>query len=239
MEPRNAIVTLITGAGSGIGRACALQLARRKHHLVLAGRTESKLADAADEILAFGSGEVMIARADISDPAQARSVVDQTLERFGRVDNLVNAAGVAALAPIEKTTKELLSDTFATNTFGPAYLIAACWPRFRTQKSGCVVNVSSLASQDPFPGFFVYAASKAALDSMTRSVAREGAALGVRTFCVNPGGVETPMLRSLFNEKAIPKNQTLAPEAVATVIVDCIEGRRESDQGKIIVLSNP
>jgi NAD(P)-dependent dehydrogenase (short-subunit alcohol dehydrogenase family) len=206
---------------------------------VLAGRTESKLADAVDEIQAVGSGDVMMVRADVGRVDQARSLVDQTLERFGRVDHLVNAAGVAALAPIEKTSRELLEEIFAANAFGPAHLIAACWPHFRAQKGGCVVSVSSLASQDPFPGFFVYAASKSALDSMTRSVSREGRALGVRAFCVNPGAVETPMLRASFNEKAIPKSRTLAPDAVAAVIVDCIEGRRDGEQGQCIVMASP
>ena len=69
------MVTLITGAGSGIGRACAVMLSQRKHQLVLVGRTENKLADVADEIRAIGSGDVMITRADVSDPEQAKSVI--------------------------------------------------------------------------------------------------------------------------------------------------------------------
>ena len=145
------MVTLVTGAGSGIGRACAVMLSQRKHQLVLVGRTENKLADAADEIRATGSGDVMIARADISDADQAKSLIDQTIERFGRIDNLVNCAGVAPSVPIDKTTKDLFTEVFSINTFGAGYLIAACWPHFRAQKGGCIVNVGTLGSSDPFP----------------------------------------------------------------------------------------
>jgi NAD(P)-dependent dehydrogenase (short-subunit alcohol dehydrogenase family) len=97
-----------------------------------------------------------------------------------------------------------------------------------------VVNVSSLASSDPFQGFFAYAASKAALDSFVRSMHREGARHGIRAFSVNPGAVETPLLRSNFPVKVVPASAALAPEAVAMLIVDCIEGRREADRGKTI-----
>jgi len=233
------MVTLITGAGSGIGRACAVMLSQRKHQLVLVGRTENKLADAADEIRAIGSGDVMIARADISDADQAKSLIDQTIERFGRIDNLLNIAGVAPSVPIDKTTKDLFTEVFSTNIFGAGYLIAACWPHFRSQKGGCIVNVGTLGSSDPFPGFFVYAASKSALDSLTRSAEREGRALGVRAFSVNLGCVETPLLRSNFNEKMVPPHKTISPETVAATIADCIEGKRADDHGKIILMPSP
>ena len=110
-------------------------------------------------------------------------------------NQLVNAAGVAPNVPIERTTEDILEQCFLVNAFGPAFLISRCWPHFKRQKSGCVVNVSTLGVMDPFPGFFAYAASKAALDSFTRSVAREGRSSGIRSFCVNPGAVETAILR--------------------------------------------
>jgi 3-oxoacyl-[acyl-carrier protein] reductase len=102
-----------------------------------------------------------------------------------------------------------------------------------------VVNVSTLGVMDPFPGFFAYAASKAALDSFTRSVAREGRSSGIRSYCVNPGAVETAILRANFSEKVLPREKTLKPEAVAEVIVRCIEGERTDDHGKSIALPSP
>jgi NAD(P)-dependent dehydrogenase (short-subunit alcohol dehydrogenase family) len=101
-------VSIVTGAGSGIGRSIARMLAEKGHHVVLVGRTEQKLAEASDELRAIGPGDVMIVPADVADSEQAASVVDQTIERFGRVDNLVNCAGVAPMIPIERTTEETL-----------------------------------------------------------------------------------------------------------------------------------
>ncbi|MFM1829997.1 MAG: hypothetical protein RLZZ558_337 [Planctomycetota bacterium] len=232
-------VSIVTGAGSGIGRATARMLAELGHHVVLVGRTEQKLADASDEVRVVGSGDVMLVTADVADADQAAGVVDQAIERFGRVDNLVNAAGVAPLAPIEKTGEEILEQCFFINAFGPAFLIVRCWPHFRRQKSGCVVNVSTIGVMDPFPGFFAYAASKSALDSFTRSVAREGRSIGVRAFCVNPGAVETPLLRTNFPERVIPPERALRPEAVASVIVECIAGRRAHEHGQSIAVPSP
>ena len=163
-------------------------------------------------------------------------MVDQTIERFGRVDNLVNCAGVAPMMPIERTTEETLEQCFSINVFGPAFLIVRCWPHFKKQKSGCVVNIGTMGSTDPFAGFLAYAASKSALDSLTRSVAREGRSSGIRSFSVNPGAVETRALRNNFSEKVVPPHKAMHPDVVARVVVDCIEGQRPDDQGKCIFL---
>jgi NAD(P)-dependent dehydrogenase (short-subunit alcohol dehydrogenase family) len=116
-------------------------------------------------------------------------------------------------------------------------MIVRAWPHFKGKRAGCVVNVSSLASSDPFHGFFAYAAAKSAVDSYVRSMHAEGAKLGIRAFCVNPGAIETPMLRRNFPESVLPAARALPPEAVAEVIVDCIEGRREQDRGRTIVVA--
>ncbi len=146
---------------------------------------------------------------------------------------------MAPLVPIDETTDKLLDDTFATNTFAPILLVAGVWPVFRRQESGCVVNVSSMAVADPFPGFSVYAASKGAVDALTRSVVTEGRVYGIRAFSVAPGAVETPMLRENFSAQAIPPTATLDPRDVARVVVDCIQGRREADLGQTILLPSP
>jgi len=234
----SAPVTIVTGAGSGIGRSTAERLAERGHRLVLVGRTESKLHDTLEFVRDHGA-DAMIVVADLADPDQTGRVIDETIERFGRLDNLVNAAGVAPLAPIERTTTAVLKEAFEVNAFGPAHLIVKAWPIFRRQKSGCVVNVSTIGTSDPFPGFFAYAASKSALDSFTRSCAREGRSIGVRAFCVNPGAVETPLLRRNFPENQLPREKALRPEAVAAIIIECIEGSREKDHGVPIAVPSP
>ena len=97
-----------------------------------------------------------------------------------------------------------------------------------------MVNVSSMATQDPFPGFFAYAASKAALNLMARSCATEGREHGIRAFAVAPGAVETDMLRAAFGEDVIPREQTLDPDTVARVIVECVTGERDAQNGDTI-----
>jgi NAD(P)-dependent dehydrogenase (short-subunit alcohol dehydrogenase family) len=234
-------VALVTGAGSGIGRAVCEQLAHGGYRLALVGRTEATLEETTQLIGARSAAapEMLVIAADVADAGQAMGAVDLTVEHFRRVDALVNNAGSAPLAPIERTTEELLYRTFAVNTFAAAYLIGRLWPVFKKQRSGCVVNVSTLGTRDPFPGFFTYAAAKSALESFTRSIANEGRAMGIRAFSVAPGAVETEMLRGNFSTRQIPPEKTLDPADVAEVICDCILGRRPGDEGGSIPVPGP
>ncbi len=231
------MVSIVTGAGSGIGAECARLLASRGHSVVLAGRTRATL-DAVRATLE-GDARHLVVVADIADSARADEVVDRTIAEFGRVDALVLAAGVAPLAPIGATTGAHLEEAFFVNTFGPAHLILRAWPHFAARRSGRVVIVSSMASFDPFPGFFAYAASKAAVDSFARSIKVEGRAIGVKGFAVNPGAVETAMLRKNFPASMLPSSRTLSPKAVAEVVVACACGERDADNGKAIAVASP
>ncbi|MEL7484309.1 MAG: SDR family oxidoreductase [Planctomycetota bacterium] len=236
-DPNTHPVSVVTGASSGIGLATAKRLADAGHHVVLVGRTESTLHDAADSLNAR-AGTTAIA-ANIGDPDQARAIVTHVVEELGRIDAVINNAGAAPLVPIEDTTDELLDHTFRVNALGPAALISEAWPTLKTQRSGRIVNVSTMGTQDPFPGFFAYAASKAALNLMTQSCASEGAEFGIRAFTVAPGAVETPMLRGLFDESVIPKDICFAPDDVAEIIAECALGNRDEDSGTVIWMPNP
>lgn len=228
-------VTIVTGAGSGIGRALAILLAERNYRLVLAGRTQVKLAETERLCAAAGPAHQAVTyECDISKWDQASALVDHALGAFGALDVIVNCAGVAPMADIADTDATLVEHAFRCNAFGAAAIVARAWPHFVRRKSGCIVNISSYATIDPFPGFFVYAASKAALDSMTRSCHVEGAQHGIRAFTVNPGAVETPMLRALFPHDVLPAERALHPREVAEVAVECIEGRREDKRGAVL-----
>lgn len=236
----DAPVSVITGAGGGIGRCIALRLAALGHRLGLVGRTHGKLDAVARELRSVHPEvELEVVVADLADPSETSAVVPRIAARFGRIDNLVNGAGIAPSAPIGKTDLALLERCFATNTFGPALLIAAAWPIMSRQRGGCVVNISTIGTSDPFPGFFAYAASKSALDSLTRSIVSEGRRAGIRAFTLNPGSVETPLLRSNFSEKIVPPEKTLPADDVAAVVEDCIEGRRDAESGQTILLPSP
>ncbi len=230
-------VSIVTGAGSGIGAACARLLAARGHAVVLVGRGFDKL-EAVRASMEEPTRHLSMA-ADVADSGLAHEVVDRTLEAYGRLDALVLNAGVAPKATIDQTTEEVLEQAFFVNAFGPAFMVTRAWPAFRRQRSGRVVFVSTLGTTDPFPGFFAYAASKSAVDSFARSIRAEGKAIGVKAFAVNPGCVETEILRRNFPEKVIPREKALPPEAVAEVIVACACGDRDADNGNAIVVASP
>lgn len=230
-------VAIITGAGSGIGRACAIDLSHRGYQLVIAGRTGSKLEATASQ-LATGC-EYLIHCADLRTPETAKELCDATLERFGRVDCIVNCAGIAPRVSIDETTPRLVQECWEANAFFPACLMLSCWKHLKSSAPGRVVNVSSLASTDPFPGFFAYAASKAALDSFTRSSAREVASDQVKVFSLNLGCVETPLLRSFADHTMVPPERALPPETVAVRIAEYLDGSRDHLHGKCVELPGP
>lgn len=208
-------VAVVTGGSRGIGLATARQLASQGYALVLAARSRDPLEAAAAQLREAGVACESVA-VDVGSPAGAGEVIDAALRRFGRLDVLVNNAGVAPVAKLDAVTDDAFSGCVSTNVAAVFYTTRAAWPAMRAQGSGVIVNVSSVASVDPFPGFSVYGACKAWVNAFTKAVAAEGRPLGIRAYSVAPGAVETSMLRSAFPD--FPAKQTLAPEQVAAVI---------------------
>lgn len=227
-------VSIVTGAGSGIGLAAAQQLSEMGHHVVLVGRRENMLKEAASTL----SGPSTAISCDIGDLAEARGLIKRVKADLGRIDVLVSNAGWAELHGIGETTDETLNTAFRINALGPAAMISQAWPIFTAQKSGCIVCTSSMATQDPFPGFFAYASSKASVNLLVASCAKEGAKLGIRAFSIAPGAVETPLLRSMFNEGSLPSAACLKPAKVASMITACIRGEHDAENGRVIWIPN-
>jgi NAD(P)-dependent dehydrogenase (short-subunit alcohol dehydrogenase family) len=246
-------VALITGAGSGIGRETALDLASRGWTILALGRSPESLAATIAACANPTSNPTrqpthhLTHACDVADHAAARAAVDLAFARFGRLDALINNAGHAPKLPIHEHTNDIITRTFAVNALGPANMIAqafAHWTALPTStnpisRGPAIVNVGSMATVDPFPGFFAYAASKAALNLLTRSCHNEGDALGIRAFAVAPGAVETPLLRSIFPAEALPSSRTLEPATVASVIVECVLGLRDTHRGEVILVPSP
>jgi NAD(P)-dependent dehydrogenase (short-subunit alcohol dehydrogenase family) len=186
-------VVLVTGATSGIGRACALRFAGAGAQIAAVGRNEEALADLSKEVEA-SSGKFLLLQANLSLAQEAERVVDQTIEHAGGIDVLVNAAGHIATGTIEDTSMEAWDAMLNINLRAVFYLTQKATPSL-IERRGNVVNVSSVTGLRAFPGVLAYCVSKAGVDQLTRCAALELAAKGVRVNAVNPGVVVTEIHR--------------------------------------------
>ena len=225
-------VAVVTGAGRGIGRATAVELSKRGYAVALVARTASQLHETAK----LCDGETVTLPLDVRHPAAIAGAVEKILARFGRIDALVNNAGVAPLGPFGDTDAATYDDVLATNLGATVHFSRAVWPIMTAAKSGVIVNVSSESARDPFPGFALYAAAKSAINGFTKALAKEAEPLGVRVHCVAPAGVETAMLRAIADETVVPKDKTLSPADVAKTIVACVVGDLAATSGETIYL---
>jgi len=227
----SAPVAIITGAGRGIGRATAIELGRCGYQLALVSRTGNELEETAR---IAGGGATIVG--DVSATGAAETIVATAVERFGRVDAIVHCAGVAPARSIAEMSDDEWRLVLDTNLSAAFYLCRAVWRLFERQEGGVIVNISSAAARDPFPGFAAYGAAKAAINLFGLSAAREGARAGIRVHTIAPGAVETRMLRGLFSTEAVPKEMALQPEDVARVIVQCVRGDLRYASGEVIYL---
>lgn len=182
-------VVFITGATSGIGRACALKFATAGASVACVGRNESALQKITKEIQSVG-GETLAMRADISINDEANDAVLRTVERFAGIDVLVNAAGHISSGTIENTTLQAWDDMLNVNVRAVFNLMQKALPSI-VERRGNIVNISSVTGLRAFPGVLAYCVSKAALDQLTRCAALELASKNVRVNAVNPGVVVT------------------------------------------------
>ena len=223
---------IVTGGTAGIGLATAKLFIDRGWRVLVVGRDQGRLAGALDTL---GNG-AQGCRADVGKADGPSAIVGACLKAFGRIDALVNNAGIAPLVPLAQHTPHLVDQCFATNAVGPAKLILAAWPHLSVTR-GRIVNVSSMATRDPYPGFFGYAASKAGVELMVRSAAKEGVSAGIKAFAVAPGATETAMFRAIFDQSAVPSEDVLDPAQVGALIVQCADGERDQDNGNTIEIT--
>lgn len=233
----NSAVCIVTGSATGIGAACALELARKGCRPVInytKSETEAKQTAQACEQLGV---ETLLVRASVAEDADCRRMADAALAKWGRIDGLINNAGTTKVAfnhaDLDALSAEDFQRIYAVNVIGAFQMIRAVEPAMRKQGHGAVVNVSSIAAVMGNGTSVAYAASKGALNTMTLSLAR---VLGpqIRVNAVCPGFVETRWLQGALGDRyekaqersaaAVPLQKTCTPQDVARTVVWLLEG---------------
>ena len=200
-------VAIVTGASQGIGRATALRLAPDFSAVVLAARNKESLESAAAEVRSTGS-EAMVLAVDLREPRAAETVVSATLDRFGRIDALLNIAGAVPQIDLLEMTDAQWDDGMALKFHGARRLTMRAWEALKTSK-GSVVLISGSAALDPKPGFAAVAAINAAIIALAKAFAEQGIKDGVQVNSVVPGAVMTARRHSFFAKWAPAHNLTV------------------------------
>lgn len=209
-------IWFITGASSGFGRAFAEYALDQGHGVVVSARQVEKL----DGLLARAPTQVLALAMDVTDPRQVEAGVATALERFGRVDVLINYAGYGLVGAVEETSEAELRALMETNFFGAMAVIRALLPRFRAQRGGAIVNIASMGGQRSFAGLGAYSASKFALEGASEALAQELAPFGVKVLMVESGAFRTDFA-----------GDTLRHMPTLSAYQDTVGGTRASAQG--------
>ena len=182
----------ITGAASGFGHAFAEHALALGHNVVATARDASRLAD----LVALAPDRVLATPLDVDAAGAAEAAVQAAVARFGRIDVLVNNAGYGVVGALEETSDAELRALMNTNFFGAMAVTRAALPVLRAQRSGAIVNISSLGGQLSFAGFSAYSASKFALEGASEALAQEVAPFGIKVLIVEPGQFRTQLAGS-------------------------------------------
>ncbi|MDQ2713654.1 MAG: SDR family NAD(P)-dependent oxidoreductase [Chloroflexota bacterium] len=225
MERIKGQVALVTGASSGIGEATAWALATRGIRVAIAARRIDRL-EALVERIGQAGGEAMALKADVTDEQQVLTMVRRTQEQWGRLDILVNSAGLMLLGPIAGADTEDWRRMISTNLLGPLYATYAVLPTMKAQGSGHIVNISSVAGRIARAGSGVYNATKWGVGAFSEALRQECFQEHIRVTVIEPGVVDTDLAshitQTAARETALRRIQEIAPlqsEDIANAIV--------------------
>jgi short-subunit dehydrogenase len=209
---------LITGASSGIGKSTALAIAQQGFDLALVGRDQAKLVEVSQQAAEYG----VVAKAytlDLAQVAQVKDGIKRILDDFGSCDTLINNAGMGYTGYLADTPLEDWQRVLDLNLTSVFQCIQAVLPHMRQQQQGTIINVISIAGHQAFPNWGTYCVSKFGLVALTKSLAAEERANGIRVVAISPGSVNTPIWDTETVDADFDRSQMLTPETVAQTIV--------------------
>jgi NADP-dependent 3-hydroxy acid dehydrogenase YdfG len=232
-------VIVITGASSGLGEATARRLSAEGASVALGARRADRLRSLAKELTRNG-GKALAKATDVTDSEQVKTLVDTAVQTFGRIDVMINNAGLMPQALLERLKIDEWNRMIDVNLKGVLYGIAAALPHMKEQKSGHFINVSSVAGHRVGPGFAVYAATKHAVRALSEGLRQEVKPYNIRTTVISPGAVATELpdsvsdpdaaarIRKFYAEVAIPA------ESFARAVAFAISQPEEVDVNEIL-----
>lgn len=232
-------VVVITGASSGMGEAAAKHLAELGATVVLGARREDRIEKLASEIR-NNDGKALAVAVDVTQRDQVKNLVDSAVEQFGRVDVILNNAGIMPLSPVDRLNVDEWDKMIDVNIKGVLNGIAAVLPYMKEQKSGQIINTSSVAGHKIFSGSAVYSATKFAVRALTEGLRMEVKPYNIRTTIVCPGAVKTELLEHISEADVRQANEDyvgavgLSPDSFARVVAFAISQPEDVDINEII-----
>ncbi len=226
---------IITGAGSGIGRAAAIAIAEAEEYdyLALIGRSKDKLEETKSRMRT--NSQVELYAYDLGDLEGIPALVKDIYEKTGEITCLLNIAGYTDPQPLLTTSLESMRLTYETNVFAPFMLIRECTKYMRLNHEGSkILNVASTAGITPRPGWLSYASSKAAVVSMSQTLAEELAEYGIRVYCISPGRCATALRRKLAPNE--DQSTIMQPEDVGHIICQLVSETEHCLDGQNIIV---
>ena len=233
----NDKVVVITGASSGLGEATARRLAREGAKLVLGARRLERLQTLAEEL---SLGDEAVVQTDVTDYEQVRHLVDHAVQTHGRVDAIINNAGLMPLSPLEALKVEDWDRTIDVNLKGVLYGIAAVLPHMKEQQGGHIINVSSVAGHTVNPGGAVYSATKYGVRVISEALRQEVKPYNIRTTVISPGAVDTELPGSVTepdvaeNVNALYESVAVSADSFASMVLFAMSQPEDVDVNEIL-----
>lgn len=236
---QNLKTALVTGSGRGIGKETAILLAKKGLNVVVCSRTQEEIDTVVKEIKTIGNGQAIGRKCDVSMSNQVNELVNQVLNNFGRIDILINNAGISYVKKLINTTEDEWNQTIDTNLKGAFLFCKEVVPHMINKKTGVIVNVSSGAGKVGFEDISAYCASKFGMIGLAESLAWEVANYDIRVMTICPGEVATKMQEDVdLNHYESNKHKMLQPWMVAEKIADMIFDDSEFRNGATVDLPN-